>query len=177
MSIYDKYLKLIKAGTFTETDIRYFRKAVNGSSSLPIADRESLRFELEDRIQKRGGIKITQDQTNKGITWLTNKAFKLNGLPRKSSPFGELENHIINNFKRFEFVGLFNLSDNNYSNYMPIYRVIDTHGHYFDYTAVSWGDVILVEAGKIKRNKAHIEYCRVWPDFENRHALLEGKVA
>lgn len=173
MSIYNKYLDLIKSGKLSETDIRYLRKAINGSSSLPIDDRESLRFELEHHIEsKGGGLKISKEQTSKGIEWLKNTAFKMNGAPRKSSPFGTLENHIISNFKRFEFVGLFNLSDNQFDNYMPIYRVIDNHGHYFDYVAISWGAVTLVECGTIRKGKSNTYTCRTWPTFESRDSML-----
>jgi hypothetical protein len=121
---------------WTENEIIYFRKAVNSSSSLPVELRKALKDAFES-ITNEQGYKITSEQTDKGIQYIRNRAFKRNGSLRraKSNPFNTREAHIINNFSHFEFVGLYDANGNGYMQYyVPVYRVIAKDGTAFEYS-------------------------------------------
>lgn len=136
MKTYKKYLEMTKRGhVWTEKEIIYFRKYLNGSSPATIDQIENLLASIEGKTYR-----ITQEQNQKGIQWLRNQCFKLNGKVRRSCKFKPFELDIILNFKEFRFVGLYNVSENSYRNYMPIYRTIAKDGSYFDYVAYSFGE-------------------------------------
>ena len=127
---FQKYLQLTKKGhVWTESEIIYFRKYINGSSPLDADSIEQLINSIEGKTYR-----ITDAQTVKGITWLKNHCFRLDGKVRKGCKLMPFELSVIKNFKEFRFVGLWNASDNAYRNYLPIYRTIAKDGSYFDYT-------------------------------------------
>jgi len=136
-----KYLDLIKKRKFTKIEIQSFRKALNGSSTISLEEQSLLKQKFYDSKP----INITKEQSDFGIAWLKNKAFKLNGQVRKSNPFGYKELEVIKNFKKFEFSSLYDI--NHYGNghqYQPVYKVIAKNGDYFEYVAVAWGDIEIV---------------------------------
>jgi hypothetical protein len=138
----DKYARVIRSGRFTEIEIVYFRKLLNGYRKTN-ADRTEL-FEL---FERSGPYQITREQTQKGIEWLRDKAFCRNGRIRKTQPFDSDQLQVITKFSRFEFVGLYDLMAESpyphpeYHQYIPIYRVISRDGKYFDYSPATWGEV------------------------------------
>jgi hypothetical protein len=130
-----KYLDLIKKRKFTKIEIQSFRKALNGCSTISVEEQVLLKNKFYEAVGSKRPINITKEQSDFGIAWLRNKAFKLNGESRKSSPFGMREENVIRNFKKFEFCGLYDINHfGNHSNYTPIFRVIDIDGNEFEYT-------------------------------------------
>jgi hypothetical protein len=157
---YLKYLAMTKRGhIWTEQEIIYFRKYVNGSIPLDIDSIEHLIASVDGKY-----FRITNQQTVKGILWLKNKCFKNNGSVRKACPLKPFERAVIQSFKEFRFVGLYNVSDNSYRNYMPVYRVVATNGMYFDYVAYSWGEMKVITIGN---KKTRFETWCNQPNFEN----------
>ena len=98
---FEKYMNRIndKKTPWSETDIKYFRKAVGSCSSLPLELRKQLweAFNNQETIE----YKITKEQSATGIEYLKRKAFKANGQPRntKDYQYGERELHIIKTTK------------------------------------------------------------------------------
>lgn len=140
-----KYQKIIKGGLFTEKDLIYFRKYINGNAEL-FPSQWRLLTDFEKKAQSIG-IKLTSQQQVKGLLWLKEKTFKLNGNLRSNSPCGEFEANVIKRFKSFKCVGLHNLSQNEYRQYVPIYRCIATNGCYFDYICKMWGEIEVIYSG------------------------------
>ena len=129
-----KYLNLIKKRKFTKIDIQSFRKQLNGCSQMSLDEQKLLKDKFYDAVNSNRPINITKEQTNFGIAWLRNKAFRLNGQSRTSSPFRAREEYVINNFKKFEFCGLYNCSTNSFNQYQPVFKVIAKDGSSFEYT-------------------------------------------
>lgn len=144
---YNKYLNLIKKGKFTEQELISFRKQINGSSNLDIDSRQELVYLFEEKAKK--GIQLTKEHQLKGLNWLRQKTFKLNGDIRKNAPLDQCEINIINNFKKFICVGLYNTSDNSYDNYVPIYRCYGKNGDYFDYICLMWGEIEVISINSV----------------------------
>ena len=139
----DKYTKLVRGkSAWVENDIRGFIKLLNA-----IRFKETQRDEQAENLKNSmGTYPITKEQTKKGINYLRTRYFKLNGEPRKSCPFREREIHVIRNFKRFLFVGVYEeYNDYGYGPfYHPIYRVIAKDGSTFEYVPVHWGTPLIV---------------------------------
>ena len=129
-----KYLGLIKGRKFTKIEIQSFRKALNGSSTISLDEQNLLKDEFYKAVESKRPINITKEQTDFGISWLRNKAFRLNGQSRTSSPFRSREEYVIKNFKKFEFCGLYNASTNSFNCYIPVFKVIAKDGSSFEYT-------------------------------------------
>lgn len=90
--------------------------------------------------------KITKEQSKFGIEYLRKRYYKIGGDPRKNCPFGQRETEIIRSFSKFRFVGMkanYN-SMGSYRWFTPVYRVYSKNGLHFDYTAVHWGDPIVI---------------------------------
>ena len=130
---FNKYIKILKSGKFTESEISSFRQYLGSSSALDSYEKGLLWLEFE-RAHKE--YKITKEQTQKGIQWLKNYCWTKSGRPRqaKNVVFGYRERAILLQFSKFRFTGLFRASENSYDFYTPIYRVYAKNGAYFDYT-------------------------------------------
>src|SRR5208283_4714170 len=129
-----KYLDLIKKRKFTKIEIQSFRKALNGCSTISLDEQELLKDTFYKAVESKRPINLTKEQTDFGIAWLRNKAFKLNGESRSNSPFRSREENVIKNFKKFEFSGLNDVSTNSYKNHQVVYKVIAKNGSQFEYT-------------------------------------------
>lgn len=153
-----KWEQATKRGhVWTENEIIYFRKYINGSSPLNAYDAQGLIDAVDGKVYR-----ITEQQSVKGILWLKNQCFTGRGILRRSCPFKTFEVNVISNFREFRFVGLYNVSDNSYRNYMPIYRCIAKNGDFFDYVAYSFGQVKVIGI-KVKGRET---WCNQ-PDFDN----------
>lgn len=96
------------------------------------------RISAYERLSKVQQL-ITKEQSNFGIEYLRRRYFKVNGQPRKNSPFAEYK-HIIDNFKEFMFVGLYKHENNgSYKAYSPVYRIIAKDKSWVDYVPMHWG--------------------------------------
>lgn len=124
-----------KETPWTENEIIYFRKFVGSSGCKDEITRKRL-INLLDKTSDLVGYNITPEQTQKGINYIKNVAFKKSGEPRnsKQNVFGQFEQRVIKNFYCFKFVGLCNIANNGYAFYVPIYRVLAHDGSWFEYT-------------------------------------------
>ena len=141
-----KYFDLIKTGHMTERELINFRKAVNGSSRLPIEIVQDLLADFDAKATDKG-IQLTAEQQAKGLAWLNRETFKLNGRVRKNPVLKQYERNVLQGFKKFTCVGLYDLSTNNYRHFMPIYRCVAKNGTYFDYVCKMWGEIVVIEIG------------------------------
>lgn len=160
-----KYVDLIKKGKFTEQELISFRRQINGSSRLDIDKRQNLVCLFEEKASSNKSIQLSKEQQLKGLNWLRQKTFKLNGGIRKNSPLGTYEIVVLNSFKKFTCVGLYNNSENNYVNYVPVYRCYGKKGNYFDYICMMWGEITIVSLGDcdgemISHRQPEFEYIR-----------------
>lgn len=135
LKTFNRYIEIMKKGTWGENDIIAFRKAIGGSSTLPVQLRETLLEEFYKKMPERG-YKITQEQSIRGIAWLLKYTFKKNGEIRaaKNMSFGHRECEILKKFKNFTFIGVQNQSSNNYAFYLPVYKVVSKNKSSFEYT-------------------------------------------
>lgn len=176
--VYSKYVDLIKKGKFTERELISFRRQINGSSKLDIDSRQELVDLFEEKASSNKTIQLSKEQQSKGLNWLRQKTFKLNGRIRKNSPLGSYEIEVLNNFKKFTCVGLYNISENSYTQYVPIYRCYNKKGNYFDYICLMWGEIKVTQLGDldgcmIRHTQPEFDYIRTTrPQKEN---LLKEK--
>ena len=141
-----KYFDLIKTGRMTERELISFRKAVNGASRLPIETVQDLLADFDAKATGKG-IQLTAEQQAKGLAWLNRETFKLNGQVRKNPVLKQFERNVLQGFKKFTCVGLYNLSTSNYRHLVPISRCVATNGTYFDYVCKMWGEIVVIEIG------------------------------
>lgn len=97
--------------------------------------------ELTETLQRTEyHFNISKEQTQFGIEWLRRTQFRLDGKIRAGAFIGVREAKIIQNFKRFEFVGLrFIRVSPCQTDTAPIYRTIARNGEYFDYSCSPMG--------------------------------------
>lgn len=143
---FEKYERLIKGRKFSEQELIAFRKYVNGSSPLTPSDAQYL-IDSFDEIAASRGVLLTEQQQVKGLLWLKHQTFRLNGAVRKNAPLDHFEREVLKRFKKFTCVGLYNLNENHYRQYVPIYRCHATNGTYFDYACLMWGEIRVLEIG------------------------------
>lgn len=86
-------------------------------------------------VLSSGPLSITPEQTEKGINWLLNQYKTPAGRVRKNNPFNAWAASILENFDRFQLVDFVDISrcPGWVSFYLPVYRVIDSRGRFFDY--------------------------------------------
>ena len=138
-----KWIDKIDSGTLSETDIIYLKSHISTGhmcKTLDENDRKRLEQHLIDVIELKNGLNITQEQSDKGIEYLTRKMFKVNGKPRNDKWNYENDDEyrdIVKNFSHFKFMGFTETYYGHYSYYRrlsPVYRTFDKSGDYFDYT-------------------------------------------
>lgn len=138
-----KYQKCLDASMFSEKDLIYFRKLINGNGSLVTS-----RWDLLNSFQRKAksqGIDLEESQKQKGLDWLTKKCFKLNGSSRRNSPLNAWQRVIVRQYSDFKCVGLHNLSTGEYRQYVPIYRCFGVDGESFDYICKMWGEIEVIK--------------------------------
>lgn len=79
------------------------------------------------------GVQISPEQTAKGLSFLLNLWKTPRGKERKNNPFGYREQAILDDFKEFQFVDIYNASRGYCPFYLPVYRVIANDGSAFEY--------------------------------------------
>lgn len=84
-------------------------------------------------IFSNGPLKITPEQTEKGLAWLMDKWKTPRGVVRKRNPFKQREQNILEHFDHFELGSFYDGGSWVRSYYYPIYRVYNKRGRYFDY--------------------------------------------
>lgn len=77
-------------------------------------------------------LKITPEQTEKGLNWIKNQYKGKSGKVRKNNPLENREIAILEDFDHFLLVDFWNVG-NYRPYYLPVYRVVDSRGRFFDY--------------------------------------------
>lgn len=142
----DSYYKLINQKTWNKSDVQRMCTALN---SLRFSKNEKRIYELSkwrELFDAKGlEYKLTPEHTKQGIEYLRNYSWTTKGVKRKGCQFGYRELAILNEFKRFAFVG-FHEEYNRLGMvlYHIIYRVYAKNGAYFDYVPVHWGHPMVI---------------------------------
>jgi hypothetical protein len=129
---------------WTETEIISFRSFVNTKNrQRPEINKMLIRL-FHEMIDQHGNYGLTPSQQIKGIQWLKRTQLKRDGSIReaKTTFIGLREKYVIDNFLRFEMIGLRDISQSPYSSftyYVPIYRCIAHDGAAFEYSASQSG--------------------------------------
>jgi hypothetical protein len=113
------YETIAAAGVITERQIITIKSRANRGADVW-------------EIFNNGNLRITQEQTKKGLSWLLNQWKTPRGIERKNNPFGYREQEIINNFDRFALVDFYNVG-RYFPFFVPVYRVISRSGSSFEY--------------------------------------------
>ena len=131
-----EYNGIWERGVITESEVRLMRRRLNHGAS--IFDVFSIFF--------GGNLKITEEQTKKGLAWLKNLWISPTGKIRKRNPFDKRKMCILARFHHFELVSFMNRSGSVWTDdYYPVYRVVDDSGRYFDYIARRGDDLFFLK--------------------------------
>lgn len=131
---FKKAYEILSRGIITETELRTLRKNIRYSFSresngLSYSERHSLLEMFMDTT-----LDLSKDQQRKGIKWLRDTHFRLDGAQRKSSKVSSQHLYVIRNFSHFTFVGFtYEVTGSTCINATPIYRTTAKNGMYFDY--------------------------------------------
>jgi len=145
-----KYKGIIKFGKFTEQEIISFRSLLNNNP------RDSELYDLIAFFESRAPFELTWMQQEKGLEWLKNRIFTKSGNIRNTQETNEISNRtnaleqiaeMVKNFDRFEFVDF--VPQNRFTRglnpfLLPVYRLYDKQGNFFDYT-VSVGQIEIID--------------------------------
>lgn len=122
----NEYRGISERRMITEREVRLMRRRLNHGASF---------FDVF-RIFESGNLRITEEQTKKGLDWLNNLWRSKTGRIRKRNPFTSKQLAILARFDHFELVSFMNRSGRVFvDDYYPVYRVIDDCGRHFDYIA------------------------------------------
>ncbi len=94
---------------------------------------------IKRRIFANGPLKLTPEQTEKGIKWLLDKYKTPRGVVRKNNPFNKKQAAILENFKEFELVNFWDSGTFFVCWWLPVYLVRSKHGREFLYIP-TWGN-------------------------------------
>lgn len=113
--------RIRQAGIITEREIKLVIRRLNAGTYRYID------------VDELTDLRITPEQTAKGLKWLRNKWMTPRAVERKNNPFRYREQRAIETFKEFRF-NSFHDNTNYYQarmgifNYVPIYDVIGEEG-------------------------------------------------
>ena len=123
-------------GYLTENEIRLIKNRLNMvQCSEKLAEETKKAF--YDNMPE-DGYKLTEKQTQKGLSWLMDQWKTPKGKERKHNPFGYREQHVLENFKEFRLIDFYNAA-NYYQTqvgikaHFPYYWVIGNDGSEFQY--------------------------------------------
>lgn len=123
------YDEIAERGIITEREVNLIKKRLNDPRTGGI----------KRRIFANGTLKLTPEQTEKGIKWLLNKYKTPRGVVRKNNPFNKKQAAILENFKEFELVNFYDMGTMFVAWWLPVYLVRSKHGREFLYIP-TWGD-------------------------------------
>lgn len=123
-------LDICKEGVITEKQINLIKNRMNRGEEVNM-----------EPIWNHEGLRITEEQSNKGLNFLLNLWKSPAGKERVNNPFGYREQEVLENFSHFELRGFYDdgkwrsfYDDNRYvKNYLPLYLVVSTEGGTFEY--------------------------------------------
>ena len=124
----NKYVSLIKTNKMTKTEIDYMRKALGMCSTLNAEEKKAIEDAFYSQVEKKGGIKITEDHSTQGLSYLKSLAWTPKGKPRqtKNNPFAFREREALLSFKEFRLVALYDCHNGlgERTHVQPVWRVI-----------------------------------------------------
>ena len=123
------YDEIAERGIITEREVNLIKRRLNDPYTGGI----------KKRVFANGPLKLTPEQTKKGIEWLLDKYKTPTGKIRKHNPFNKKQAAILENFKEFELINFVDWGNMVVTWFVPIYRVISKHGRTFDYIP-TWRD-------------------------------------
>lgn len=133
------YDEIAERGIITEREVNLIKGRMNTYGDSII----------KRRIFANGPLKLTPEQTEKGIKWLLDKYKTPGGVVRKNNPFNKKQAAILENFKEFELVNFWD-SGTFIDWWLPVYLVRSKHGREFRYIP-TWNDkkspVKIIERG------------------------------
>lgn len=132
----------------TEKQINLIGRRLNNSKELGDELEIILRYAEED------GVRISEEQTQKGYAYLMDQYKSPRGIERKNNPFGIREMNMLDTGLfdkplpseengRFYYKGHYDLSNMYHKFYVPLYQFVDKEGFSFEYY-VSGGRVNIV---------------------------------
>lgn len=129
-----KYAALLKSGKMTEVEINSLKRLLGRWSNTSAAPEELKELEdlMYDVIEAKEGIRITAEQTEKGIKWLRDQWKTPRGVERKHNPFGYREEDVLEHFTHFTFEGFYDNGRYQYRDLCTIWGVHSADG-YFEY--------------------------------------------
>lgn len=119
-----KYISIIKSGLIQEREIISMRSLMNRNKEAATAIFEAWQGEE---------LAITEDQADKGLTFLLDQWKSPSGKERKNNPFGYREQEILENFSHFTLNSLYNAGNSFVDNYLPLYHCHSKTGGSFEY--------------------------------------------
>jgi hypothetical protein len=124
-----KHLDIIASGHITERGIINLRTYMRNNPD----DVETIKEQVS-----KGELGLTNDQNEKGISFLRNSYSSPSGKIRINNPFGDKQISVMKNFSHFTLCGFVKTSQNQYEDHCPIYRCYAKDGSSFKY-AYSFG--------------------------------------
>lgn len=106
-----------KQGYITEQQIMLLKRRGNQQN------KDVFGYPLLDTGQFGGGIPLTPEQNEKGLTFLRDKAYTPRGNLRKNCPFGHRELNIIDTGTGFTFLGFHDAGGRDHVNLLPLYGI------------------------------------------------------
>lgn len=113
---------ITKRGYILENEINLLKNRLNRGDSL-----------VWDLWDIDTPLMISQEQTEKGLNWLTNQWKTPTGKERKNNPLGYWEQDILSKFDHFEFTDFASCGNGWVCFYSPVYKVVDIYGDSFTY--------------------------------------------
>lgn len=125
---------------WTENDIIYFRKAIGYCGIKDPELRKQLRKQFDVFAEKNEGYLITNEQSEKGRTYLLDRSLRKNGELRKGCKLGSREIDILRDLDYHRFVGLWEQHNGfgDVMGYLPVYRAVAQNGNSFEYVGATY---------------------------------------
>jgi len=109
---------IVEKNEISENEIKLICRRLNAGEDIDLSDIWN------------NPIKLTQSQNNKGISFLRNLYQTPKGIERKNNPFGYREISTLHNFENFEFAGVYDTGNKNFSFFVPLYNCIGLNGNF-----------------------------------------------
>lgn len=136
---YNELLSNIKAGYLVNNNqLTYMMSLLNG-------DKEELKAPVKAIINDAvDGLALSDEQVNKGLTWLNNLWMSPTGKERKNNPFGYREQAVLEDKgATIEMYGYYDAGNAYHSYNVPIYLVSSKIQGTFEYV-VSGGEIKII---------------------------------
>lgn len=131
--------EILKRGFITEAETNLIKNRMN---------HKKINYEdIQDLFKSGNGIKITPEQTEKGLSWLKDKWKTPRGIERKNNPFGYREEEALETFKEFKLVDFHNnvnyyQSELEIFNFIPVWVVIGKKSNFQYYVEMGEPKII-----------------------------------